>query len=57
MENWGLITYREQCVLVDPKHTSARVKQNVALTVAHECAHMWFGNLVKLCIVDQLIVL
>lgn len=46
MENWGLITYREQCLLVDPKNTSARVKQNVALVVAHECAHMWFGNLV-----------
>ena len=48
MENWGCITFREQCMLVDPKNTSLGTKQYVALVVAHELAHMWFGNLVTM---------
>jgi len=48
MENWGCITFREQCMLVDPKNTSLGTKQFVALVVAHELAHMWFGNLVTM---------
>lgn len=48
MENWGLITYREQCMLVDPKNTSIATKQYVAMVVAHELAHQWFGNLVTM---------
>jgi puromycin-sensitive aminopeptidase len=48
MENWGLVTYREQCMLVDPKNTSLHVKQYVAMVVAHELAHQWFGNLVTM---------
>ncbi len=48
MENWGCITFREQCMLVDPKHTSLAVKQYVAMVVAHELAHQWFGNLVTM---------
>ena len=48
MENWGLITYREQALLVDPKNTSLVTKQYVALVVAHELAHQWFGNLVTM---------
>lgn len=48
MENWGLITYREQTLLVDPKNTSLQVKQYVAMVVAHELAHQWFGNLVTM---------
>lgn len=48
MENWGLITYREQCMLVDPKNTSVSTKQYVAMVVAHELAHQWFGNLVTM---------
>lgn len=43
MENWGLITYRESMVLVDPKNTSLIRKQSIALTVGHEIAHQWFG--------------
>lgn len=43
MENWGLVTYRETFVLVDPKHTSLMRKQSIALTVGHEIAHQWFG--------------
>ena len=48
MENWGLVTYRETCLLVDPFNTSSNQKQRVALTVAHELSHMWFGNLVTM---------
>lgn len=48
MENWGCITYREQCMLVDPKNTSIPTKQYVAMVVAHELAHQWFGNLVTM---------
>lgn len=48
MENWGAITYREQALLVDPKNTSLGTKQYVAMVVAHELAHQWFGNLVTM---------
>lgn len=48
MENWGLITYREQAVLVDPNNTGLSNKQWVAMVVAHELAHQWFGNLVTM---------
>lgn len=48
MENWGCITYREQTLLVDPKNTSLGMKQYVAMVVAHELTHQWFGNLVTM---------
>ncbi|MBU6447820.1 M1 family metallopeptidase, partial [Patescibacteria group bacterium] len=48
MENWGAITYREIALLVDPDNSSLAVKQRVALTIAHEIAHQWFGNLVTM---------
>jgi aminopeptidase N len=48
MENWGCITFREQCMFVDPKNTSLHTKQYVAMVVAHELAHQWFGNLVTM---------
>ncbi|VEN47672.1 unnamed protein product [Callosobruchus maculatus] len=48
MENWGLVTYRESCLLVDPQNTSAVSKQWIALVVGHELAHQWFGNLVTM---------
>ena len=53
MENWGLITYRETFLLVDPLNTSAMTKQDVALVVAHELSHMWFGNLVTMEWLDR----
>lgn len=48
MENWGLITYREAALLVDPKNTSISSRRYVATVVAHELAHQWFGNLVTM---------
>lgn len=48
MENWGCITYREHALLVDPDNTTLGTKQWVAMVVAHELAHQWFGNLVTM---------
>lgn len=48
MENWGLITFRETCLLVDKNNTAFQNKQWVALIIAHEIAHQWFGNLVTM---------
>ena len=48
MENWGLVTYRETCVLVDAANSSQSSKQWVAIVVCHETAHQWFGNLVTM---------
>lgn len=47
MENWGLVTYRTSAVLFD-KDTSESAKNYTAYVVAHELAHMWFGNLVTM---------
>ncbi|KAM1021915.1 hypothetical protein ACFX2J_042746 [Malus domestica] len=46
MENYGLVTYREMALLFDEQHSAAANKQRVTITVAHELAHQWFGNLV-----------
>ena len=48
MENWGAITYRETALLVDPENTSVGTRQVVAAIIAHEMAHMWFGDLVTM---------
>ncbi|MBP6911824.1 MAG: M1 family metallopeptidase [Candidatus Pacebacteria bacterium] len=48
MENWGAITYRESCILVDDEHTSLNTKQWTAIVICHELAHQWFGNLVTM---------
>jgi puromycin-sensitive aminopeptidase len=48
MENWGAITYRETALLVDPVNSSAGTRQTVASIIAHEMAHMWFGDLVTM---------
>lgn len=48
MENWGLITFREQMFYVDPEHSSIDTKQIAAMVIAHEVSHQWFGNLVTM---------
>lgn len=48
MENWGLVTYRETNLLYDPATSSNRNMETTATIIAHELAHMWFGNLVTL---------
>lgn len=47
MENWGLVTYREIYLIVD-ENSTAETRQQVALVIAHELAHQWFGNLVTM---------
>ncbi len=48
MENWGLITYRENALLIDPANSSTQAYERVADVVCHEIAHQWFGNLVTM---------
>lgn len=48
MENWGLITYREAAVLLDPDNATVEQKSYVATVIAHELAHQWFGDLVTM---------
>ncbi|XP_044317726.1 glutamyl aminopeptidase isoform X2 [Drosophila rhopaloa] len=48
MENWGLVTFRETALLYDESTSSSVNKQRVAVVVAHELAHQWFGNLVTM---------
>ena len=48
MENLGAITYRETALLVDETAASHTERERVADVVAHEVAHMWFGDLVTM---------
>uniref|UniRef100_A0A1A9WMJ1 Aminopeptidase n=1 Tax=Glossina brevipalpis TaxID=37001 RepID=A0A1A9WMJ1_9MUSC len=52
MEHWGLVTYRETSLLYDKAISSSANKQRVAVVIAHELAHMWFGNLVGYYLVN-----
>jgi len=54
MENWGGITYYESALLFDPKSSSAETKQDIYEVLAHEMAHMWFGDLVTMAWWDNL---
>ncbi|MBR5621004.1 M1 family metallopeptidase [Candidatus Saccharibacteria bacterium] len=47
MENWGLVTYRESCLLAAPGE-SKTTKEYIATVIAHELSHQWFGNLVTM---------
>jgi puromycin-sensitive aminopeptidase len=48
MENLGCVTYRETALLVDETAASRLELQRVAEVIAHETAHMWFGDLVTM---------
>jgi puromycin-sensitive aminopeptidase len=48
MENLGAITFRETALLVDESAASHAELERVADVVAHENAHMWFGDLVTM---------
>jgi puromycin-sensitive aminopeptidase len=48
MENLGCITFREALVLVDPAEVTQPELQRVTDVIAHELAHMWFGDLVTM---------
>jgi len=48
MENLGCVTFREVLLLVDPARATQPELQNVVDVIAHELAHMWFGDLVTM---------
>ncbi len=48
MENFGCITYRETDLLTDTKTGDIPSKKRVAVVVAHEMAHQWFGDMVTM---------
>ena len=48
MENLGCVTYRESLLLVDPDNATQPELATVADVIAHELAHMWFGDLVTM---------
>jgi puromycin-sensitive aminopeptidase len=48
MENLGCITFRDTALLIDPSTAARAELERVADVVAHELAHMWFGDLVTM---------
>ncbi len=46
MENVGLVTFRERLLLLDPDNATASDEYALQSVMAHEFAHMWFGNYV-----------
>ena len=48
MENMGAITFRETLLLADPQKATTAELLRIVDVVAHELAHMWFGNLVTM---------
>jgi puromycin-sensitive aminopeptidase len=48
MENLGCITFRDTALLVDPDKAARAELERVADVIAHELAHMWFGDLVTM---------
>jgi aminopeptidase N len=54
MENPGLVTFRDELLLLDPDHATTGSRREQALTIAHEFAHQWFGDLVTAAWWDDL---
>lgn len=53
MENWGMITFREDCLLLKDDSTwDDRLR--VVCLIGHEISHMWFGDLVSISWWDNL---
>ena len=48
MENAGAVTFRESLLLLDPRTVTLAERKRVAEVIAHELAHMWYGNLVTM---------
>jgi puromycin-sensitive aminopeptidase len=54
MENSGLVIYLQSALIMNPKTASWSAEKRIAHVVAHETAHMWFGNLVTMAWWDDL---
>ena len=48
MENPGLVTYKDSALLVDPSAVSVAQRRGTVAIIAHELAHMWYGDLVTM---------
>jgi alanyl aminopeptidase len=53
MENAGLVTYRSSLLLLKDEPRLAE-QSNTLNVIAHELAHMWYGNLVTMAWCDDL---
>jgi puromycin-sensitive aminopeptidase len=54
MENAGAVFFRETLLLLDPKTASLNERKRAAEVIAHELAHMWYGDLVTMAWWDDL---
>ncbi|MEO8286858.1 MAG: M1 family metallopeptidase [Chloroflexota bacterium] len=54
MENSGLVIYVQSALLMNPQTASWAAEKSIAHVIAHETAHMWFGNLVTMAWWDDL---
>lgn len=48
MGSWGILSFRKSAVLLDEHARSWEINQHIFITLAHELAHQWFGNLVTM---------
>ncbi|KAK4473952.1 hypothetical protein MN116_003273 [Schistosoma mekongi] len=48
MESWGLVLYKESALLWNPETDLEYKKLRMIMTISHELAHQWFGNLVTM---------
>jgi puromycin-sensitive aminopeptidase len=54
MENAGAVFFRETLLLLDPATASVAERKRAAEVIAHELAHMWYGDLVTMAWWDDL---
>jgi puromycin-sensitive aminopeptidase len=54
MENAGAVFFRETLLLLDPATVSLPERKRAAEVIAHELAHMWYGDLVTMAWWDDL---
>ena len=54
MENPGAITFTERSLLLDPQSASTQSRRTLTRYLAHELAHMWFGDFVTMAWWDDL---
>ncbi len=48
MENAGAVFFRDSILLLDPVEATTPDRKRTSEVIAHELAHMWFGNLVTM---------